>query len=231
MKPIHIYRYVDCEGPGFLQALLQERSIPFKLISIDAGQNVDFDLTGLSAIVFMGGNMSVNDNLPWMADTLTLIQEARKLNIPMLGHCLGGQLLSKALGASVGPNESAEIGWHEVFHYQDAHHELLKLLPKSFLGFHWHRETFHLLPEVTPLLSSKLCARQGYILNNIIGLQTHIEMTEDMVRTWVERFPQDLTGTAVGEQTADEILSNLKNNIEQLNSTARIIYQYWLSLF
>ena len=67
-----------------------------------------------SAFVFMGGPMSVNDNLPWIAPILELIRAAIERNQPCLGHCLGGQLMCKALGGSVTGNPVKEIGWNKV---------------------------------------------------------------------------------------------------------------------
>ena len=114
MKPIAIFRHAAPEGPGYLAEFLDERQIPWQLIAIDAGDAVPSDINAFSGLVFMGGPMSANDELPWIAHELALIRDAVARDIPVLGHCLGGQLISKALGGTVSRNPVKEIGWGEV---------------------------------------------------------------------------------------------------------------------
>ena len=114
MKPIAIFRHAPSEGPGYLADFLDARNLPWQLIRIDAGEPVPADARQFSGLVFMGGPMSVNDPLPWVESALTLIRDAVARDIPVLGHCLGGQLMTRALGGSVTKNAVKEIGWGEV---------------------------------------------------------------------------------------------------------------------
>lgn len=114
MKPVAIFRHFPVEGPGYLATFLDSHSIPWQLIKIDAGEMSPASTDHFSGLVFMGGPMSVNDDLPWIAPALALIQQAVTNNIPVLGHCLGGQLMSKALGGIVRRSAVKEIGWGEV---------------------------------------------------------------------------------------------------------------------
>ena len=114
MKPVAIFRHSPTEGPGYFATFLAQQNIPLDLIEIDAGEPAPTDISAYSGLVFMGGPMSVNDDLPWIASELSLIREAVRLDIPALGHCLGGQLIAKALGGSVTKNPVKEIGWGEV---------------------------------------------------------------------------------------------------------------------
>ena len=114
MKPIAIFRHAAAEGPGYLAEFLDTQQIPWRLIAIDAGNAVPRSAEAYSGLVFMGGPMSVNDDLPWIPPVLALIREAVATDIPVLGHCLGGQLISKALGGTVSRNPVKEIGWGEV---------------------------------------------------------------------------------------------------------------------
>jgi GMP synthase-like glutamine amidotransferase len=91
MKPIAIFRHAAAEGPGYLAEFLDARSLPWQLIRIDAGDPVPVDASQFSGLVFMGGPMSVNDDLPWIEPVLSLIRDAVARDIPVLGHCLGGQ--------------------------------------------------------------------------------------------------------------------------------------------
>ena len=114
MKPLYIFRHIDCEGPGYLAEVLERKGIPWQLIAIDTDVAVPHSIDGCSGLVFMGGPMSVNDDLPWIGQELALIRAAQTAGLPVLGHCLGGQLISKALGGEITANPVREIGWHPV---------------------------------------------------------------------------------------------------------------------
>ena len=109
MKPVIIFRFASIEGPGFLADFLDAQSIPWQLVKVDEEEALPATIADYSGVVLMGGPMSVNDDLPWIPSVLQLIRDAFKADIPLLGHCLGGQLISKALGASVGKNPVKEI--------------------------------------------------------------------------------------------------------------------------
>ena len=114
MKPVAIFRHAPSEGPGYFATFLDSHGIPWQLFRIDAGEALPADARQFSGLVFMGGPMSVNDDLPWIPHSLELIRQAAQADIPVLGHCLGGQLMAKALGGVVGRNPVKEIGWGEV---------------------------------------------------------------------------------------------------------------------
>src|SRR5687767_5187513 len=114
MKPVGIFRMSSTEGPGYFATYLERHSIPWKLVTVDAGQPVPRDARKYSGLVFMGGPMSVNDELPWINPVLELIRDGVRKDVPLLGHCLGGQLIAKALGGTVRANPVKEIGWGEV---------------------------------------------------------------------------------------------------------------------
>src|SRR4051812_50139172 len=111
MKPVAIFRASPTEGPGYFATYLERRSIAWQLVSLDANARVPRDARAYAGLVFMGGPMSVNDDLPWIAPALELVREAVRKDVPALGHCLGGQLMSKALGGAVRRNPVKEIGW------------------------------------------------------------------------------------------------------------------------
>lgn len=228
-KPICIFRHVDCEGPGYLIDVLERRGIPFKIIRIDQGDSLPRQLHDYSALVFMGGPMSVNDDLPWIQQELDLIRSAVKTRMPLLGHCLGGQLISKAMGGHISANPVKEIGWLSVS-------TVVSQTASQWLGdgasghllFHWHGETFSLPQGATLILRSRHCDHQAFVKGNILALQCHIEMTADMVREWVGRFPQELTPETETVQGAETILEDLEKKIADLQSVADTLYENWL---
>ena len=108
MKPVAIFRHSPGEGPGYFATSLDSRSLPWQLVRLDAGEPVPADPTAFSGLAFMGGPMSVNDSLPWIEPVCALIRAAMAADIPVIGHCLGGQLMSKALGGVVSKNPRSE---------------------------------------------------------------------------------------------------------------------------
>ncbi len=229
MKPVLIFRHVPHEGPGFLADFLQEEGIPFELIAIDRGDPIPE--TPASPMVFMGGPMSVNDPLPWIAKELELIQKAHDRNIPMLGHCLGGQLIAKALGGEVVKNPVPEIGWFEVERIDNPVAEAwLDGLPRRFLAFHWHGETFTLPQGAAHILRSDHCENQGFALGDTLALQCHVEMTAALVKTWAQLFKDEITPSPT-VQSPEAMTADLDKRVAELQRAARVIYRRWIETF
>lgn len=229
MKPIRIFRHAATEGPGYFAAYLDSRKLPYELVQVDAGAAVPGQLDEVSGLVFMGGPMSVNDDLPWIKQELALIQRAAKVGLPVLGHCLGGQLIAKALGGTVTANPVIEIGWHPVqAANNDAACDWLVGLPAELEVFHWHGETFSLPDGATRLLHNEYCFNQAFTIGNMLALQCHIEMTADMVEEWVAQGQNHLAQASASVQSPAEIRKNLPAKIDRLQHLARTLYQRWL---
>ncbi|MBL8540108.1 MAG: type 1 glutamine amidotransferase, partial [Betaproteobacteria bacterium] len=194
MRPIAIFRHARTEGPGYLAAYLDRQSIPWQLVRIDEGEEVPVAANAFSGLVFMGGPMSVNDDLPWIPPVLRLIRAAVDSQVPVLGHCLGGQLMSKALGGVVGRNPVKEIGWGRCdVPDTPIAREWFGGELDFFESFHWHGETFTLPEGATRILSSPWCDNQAFALGPHLGLQCHVEMTEDLIRTWCRGGAKEIT--------------------------------------
>jgi GMP synthase-like glutamine amidotransferase len=230
MKPIVIFRHATTEGPGYLATFLDEQQIPWQLIKIDEGDALPDSITGYRGVVLMGGPMSVNDDLPWIPPLLNLIREAQQKDIPLLGHCLGGQLISKALGGVVSKNPIKEIGWGgvTVSKNQDARHWFGDI--ETFNSFHWHGETFSLPPNAVRLLGSPNCENQAYAIGKHLAFQCHVEMTAEMVQSWCEVGADELTESAAspGVQQADAMQESLPLHCISLNKVAKQVYSQWI---
>ena len=175
MKPVAIFRHAPTEGPGYFATYLDRHGVPWEVIRIDEGEPVPGDPARFSGLVFMGGPMSVNDDLPWIAPTLKLIRAAADRGAPVLGHCLGGQLMAKALGGEITRNPVKEIGWGRVDVLQnDAAANWFGAQLKSFDSFHWHGETFSIPPGATRIASSPWCENQAFVLGPHLGMQCQI---------------------------------------------------------
>jgi GMP synthase-like glutamine amidotransferase len=229
MRPLTIFRHIDCEGPGYLAEFLDCRSIPYRLVRIDRNEAVPTDITGSAGLVFMGGPMSVNDPLPWIDQELALIRKAHDAGLPVLGHCLGGQLISKALGGVISANPVREIGWHPVHHCNNPiARDWLEGIPDPTLLFHWHGETFSVPDGAALLLENANCARQAFALGNTLALQCHVEMTAAMVSEWAERYQGELDDPAPGVQSREQMTAGLEARIAGAQQTAEMLYGRWL---
>lgn len=231
MKPVAIFRHSPTEGPGYLAGFLDEHAIPWQLIRIDAGDGVPQEVTDYSGLVFMGGPMSVNDDLPWIAPVLELIRHAVGRDIPLLGHCLGGQLISKALGGMVVLNVYKEIGWGKVTVADNDTARSWFGSVASFDAFHWHGETFNPPLGTAQLLSSEHCANQAFALGKHLALQCHIEMTEEMIRSWCEAGAGEIAASAssLAVQSAATIQAQMVEKLPKLHDVARRLYERWIS--
>lgn len=229
-KPVAIFRHLAIEGPGFLADFLDEHSIPWELFGIAEGGPAPENAGGFSGLVFMGGPMSVNDDLPWISAELSLIRDAVARDIPVLGHCLGGQLMSKALGGRVTRNPVKEIGWGKVAVADNNTARAWFGDAPSFEVFHWHGETFSLPQGATHILSSDWCANQAWAWGKHLALQCHIEMTEPMIRDWCDAGTDEIAacGNIPSVQSPAAMQASMAEKLPQLHAIARLAYQNWL---
>jgi len=230
VKPVAIFRTSPTEGPGYFATYLERRSIAWQLVRIDAGEPVPRDARRYSGLVFMGGPMSVNDALPWIIPALELARDAVRKDVPLLGHCLGGQLISKALGGTVRANPVKEIGWGEVrvADNQVAREWLGEL--QAFESFHWHGETFSLPPGATRVLESEHCTNQAFAIGKHFGMQCHVEMTPELVDTWLRTGAEEIAASrkSPAVQDPDEITREIQPRVTRLNEVANRIYDRWV---
>ena len=230
VKPVAIFRFSAEDGPGYFASFLARQSVPWTLFKLDEGAALPHNLDDYAGFVFMGGPMSVNDDLPWMAPVQKLIRRAIDNDQPCLGHCLGGQLMSKALGGDVTTNPVKEIGWNKV---QAAD----SVTARAWLGgdvsslttFQWHGETFSIPPGAERILSSDACANQAFIIGKSLGMQCHTEMTPEMIDDWCHDWAKENADPALASiQTPEEMLVATQDNIAGLNRLADQLYAKWL---
>lgn len=230
MKPVAIFRHFPIEGPGYLASFLDSHSIPYQLVKIDSNEALPAHAGYFSGLVFMGGPMSVNDDLPWIAPALALIRQAVREDIPVLGHCLGGQLMSKALGGMVSRSPVSEIGWGGVSVADNsiARHWFGEL--PNFEAFHWHGEGFTVPDGADLLLSSPHCENQAFAMGTHLALQCHVEMTEEMVKTWCKAGAEEIANNpGPSVQSVEAIQTGLAERVSRLNQVACRLYERWIS--
>ena len=230
MKPVVIIRFFPIEGPGYFATFLDNNHIPWRLIKVDEGEAIPSDIDTLSGLVLMGGPMSVNDDLLWIPQVIALIQQAIARDIPVLGHCLGGQLMTKAMGGVVTQGPIKELGWGKV-------NVVASTVASQWLGdltefeaFHWHGETFSLPENAVLLFSSPYCKHQAFAVGIHLAMQCHVEVTEEMVHSWstynAAEIAQNLSSPAV--QTVLVMQEKLPQRIIALNAVANRLYTQWI---
>ena len=188
-RPVLVLQHHADVGPGYFADWLIEHRIDFKVVRIDEGEALPDSPEPFAGVCSLGGPMAAYDDLPWIATELQLLRGAVAAGVPVIGHCLGGQLLARALGAKVTRNRVKEIGWGKVSVTQPQ-------LAREWLGaavgdievFQWHGDSFALPPRATNFLSSRWCANQAFVVDHAgvahLGLQFHCEATPSIVRHW-----------------------------------------------
>jgi GMP synthase-like glutamine amidotransferase len=240
MRRVAIFQHAVDVEPGYFQDWLDTRAIAWEKFEPYRGQRVPDDPRAFSGICLMGGPMSVNDPLPWIDDELRLVRAADDARVPVIGHCLGGQLLAKAFGAPVTRHAIKEIGWGEV-QITDAVVAARWLddpALQSVEMFQWHGDTFALPPQAKNFLASSLCARQAYVIERDgyahLGMQFHCEMTPRLIRAWTDdpTWLEEVTierrvNGGPGVQNAEEMLDRAEERCAAMNQLAARLYSRW----
>lgn len=191
-----ILQHAACEHAGNIAAALRRANRRSATIELFSGQSVPDDINAYAGLIVMGGPMSVYDTekCSFIRDELGLIARALERNKPILGVCLGSQMLAAALGAKVYPGVKKEIGWHEVSKLPgSAGDALCDALPDCFMAMHWHGDIFNLPAGAVPLLRSDLTAIQAFRFGpNAYGLLCHLELSYPQIDRMTQEFHVEL---------------------------------------
>ncbi|WP_395747188.1 type 1 glutamine amidotransferase [Prosthecobacter sp.] len=222
---VHILQHVPFEGIGSMEPWLRERAAslsstrffePWTLPAID----------NLDLIIAMGGPMSVNDEaeLPWLVDEKQFIRDAIQRGVPVLGICLGAQLIASALGARVYQGKQREIGWFDIEAVPHAGSAFA--FPKTMRVFHWHGETFDLPAGAVHLARSAACEHQAFQVGaNVIGLQFHLETTPQSADAMITHCRDELVEAAF-VQSESSLRAVPAASYERINSLMGEVLDY-----
>jgi len=189
---IWVFQHVACEHLGTLRRSVAASSVPLRFFRVCAGDAVPKRLTGCAGLIVLGGPMSVNDqrSLPYLGAELRLLEAALVAEVPVLGVCLGSQLLAHAAGARVYRGAEKEIGWYPIERAAAAASDpVFGRFPHRAMVFHWHGETFDLPRGAAWLAHSARYTHQAFrIGRSAYGLQFHVEVTVPMIRSWCRAY-------------------------------------------
>jgi GMP synthase-like glutamine amidotransferase len=180
------FRHIPFEGAGHLETVLHDRGIPLEYVDLYRGGTAVPDVSAADGLIFLGGPMSANDNLPYLAREMDIISDTVSRGVPVLGICLGAQLIAKASGARVYRNPQKEIGWFDIHRTEaGAADRLFAAIRDTETVLHWHGETFDLPAGAQWLAWSDRCRHQAFRLGDRTwGLQFHLEVTPGMIAEW-----------------------------------------------
>lgn len=232
MTDILIFTHIDYCPPAHLGKVLEQAGHAFTVLRADLGELDGIDLDRPKAVAIMGGPMSVNDPLPWLATEVAALQHFIRRDIPLIGHCLGGQLLAKALGAQISRMPYTESGWQPLTRLdQAAPNPWVQHLPEQFPVFQWHGDSFAIPEGAQPLLSSPWCSNQAFAWGDkVLALQGHPEMDEALVRQWLGDWHHLLDESQPSQQSRAQMLDQLPAKVAELNRVAEGFYRHWLQL-
>jgi GMP synthase (glutamine-hydrolysing) len=220
------FRHVPFEGLGLIEPALKSRGIAIDYADLYRAGAESPEIDGYDGLIFLGGPMSVNDSLPYLDAEMRLIERAMTAETPVLGVCLGSQLIAKTLGAPVYRNAAPEIGWYDIKLTDAAERDAMfgELNPVETV-FHWHSDTFDLPAGADLLARSERTERQAFRYGRVIyGVQFHLEVTPQMIVNWCE---QDQNCGDVRELSA---LPDPWVNRQRLDCVSQLVFGRWCDL-
>jgi GMP synthase-like glutamine amidotransferase len=232
MRPVAILQHQLPENAAYRTTWLERHRVDYVIFNAGADEEFPASIEPYAALAVMGGGMSANDPLLSNRQAEILILQAMRLDRPVIGHCLGGQLMTRALGGTVGPSPQPEIGWQPIEYVNDD-------LAAHWFGpnptptvIQWHYEAFSVPAGATRLASSASCANQAWSLGPHLAMQFHIEMDANKAQEWAQdEDPKWAQAREIYEsvQDSEEILAGIDPWLCQHQATADHIYRTWLA--
>ena len=225
MSDVLLVQNTRIEGSGYLGELLSNDG--FDITSINAKHEIIPDKK-FSLVVILGAPESANDNLPYLVEEQKLIKNSVNDNIPVLGICLGSQLIAKTFGAKVYKGPTKEIGFYHDLTISN-NSKLFDGFKNPFSVFHWHGDTFDLPTGATRLALSENYPNQAFQYKSAIGLQFHLEVNAQMVNLWLDKTEQKLQ--QIPYIDPQKIRSEIDENISTVKCNMENFYNNFKSVF
>ncbi len=235
MARLLVFQHVAAEPLGTLDALIRARGHRARFVNFDRDPDAMPSIDRYKGLVVLGGPMNVEDRerLSHIETELRVIERTLEQGKPVLGICLGAQLLAHVLGGSVRHNGASEIGWHAVRTTSaGAQDPVLAPLAGLQKVFQWHSYTFEVPPEAQLLATGEACMNQAFRYgDNAYGFQFHLEMDRDLIHRWLdlERNQRELASPGVA-QNAHEIRAQTETHVETMQAVAHRVFNNFLDL-
>ena len=225
---IIVLQHAECEALGTIEDALRVKALRTRFVRPFAGESIPDEVHGAKGLIVMGGPMGVyeQERYPYLRDELRLIERAATTNKPVLGVCLGSQLLAHALGGKVSKQTQKEIGWYPVRLTDEAVIDPLWAdVPREFTAFHWHGDVFSLPPGATSLASSAFTEQQAFRYGTkAYGLLFHLEVTRPHIDGMVETFRQELEEAGIDSMT---VLQPIPEHLPALQVVGTQVFEHW----
>ncbi|MCG3205971.1 MAG: Carbamoyl-phosphate synthase small chain [Elusimicrobia bacterium] len=221
------------ETIGLMHNILKDLHLPFKDVHLHDNEGLPRDISDLEGLIVMGGPMNVDEvtEYPFLLPELQLIEKVLKEGKPILGICLGAQLMAKALGKKIYKNKVREVGWHPIQLTPQAKQDpLFKNMPTELDVLHWHGDTFDIPEGAVPLAKSKNCPNQAFRWGKTAyALQFHLEVTPAMLKKWCDAKCEESFIRSAGEDP-QKIISTTTKAFEVLEPLAREFFTSYFKM-
>ncbi|MFN5156863.1 MAG: type 1 glutamine amidotransferase [Betaproteobacteria bacterium] len=233
MKPVLVLQHLPDDGPAFLATWLAAQGRAVDLRHTAAGDDYPERIDGFGALAVLGGEWGANDDRPSLRRAELLIRQAVAAGVPVLGHCLGGQLMARALGAPVAASAAPQRGWPPVRRRDTpVSHAWFGAGQGEPVLFQWHRDAFGLPPGAESLAHSPACPHQAFALGPHLAMQFHVEVDEAKLRAWAaEAESEPAAGAASAAPTwhdAAALRAGTQRHLAASQALAGRVYARWL---
>jgi GMP synthase (glutamine-hydrolysing) len=226
-KPILSLQNIPCETLGNFEGLFLNDGFDIEKVNIWKNR-IPKDPTQYSAIVILGGPMSVYENSDFIKDQINLTQIAGKKEIPLLGICLGSQIIAKSSGGTVFRGPTKEIGWHEIMIESSGREDLFSGFPNFRpTVFQWHGDTYS-LPKAARILARSDIYPQAFSIGSLVGIQFHLEVTKKMIQSWLRNYKSEVVSEKID---ARKMVRDSVVYIDELEKHCSLVYSNFCSRF
>ncbi|HKX41282.1 MAG TPA: type 1 glutamine amidotransferase [Burkholderiaceae bacterium] len=233
MKPVLVLQHLSADGPAYLRTWLEREGCACDVFDAERGQAYPDRIAGYGALAVLGGEMSANDALPSLRQAERLILESLDRDLPVIGHCLGGQLMARALGARVHASPAPEIGWQPIRMAHSASARAWFGDAQEHVVYQWHHEAFELPPGAEPLAGSPSCVHQAFALGERqLAIQFHVELDAAKLAVWASSrdpaFLRQQREHPFTVQSGAAMLEQAREALPAQQQLADRIYRRWL---
>lgn len=227
MSDILVLQNARYEGLAGLGKLLGEDGFNTKIVFAKQEKIPEIDS---SAVIILGASESANDDLPYLKKEMVLVRQAVQKEIPVLGICLGSQLIAKAFGSKVYQGTKKEIGiYHDIEFDNLSKSSLFSGIKSPAVVFHWHGDTFDLPQDAIRLAHSKDYRNQAFQLGTAVGVQFHLEVDEKTIRLWLDKSKDELSN--VPYINPQEIIRKIPENIQHIQNNMKTFYRNFKAVY